>query len=78
MDLAVYVLADAPEWTRSRLEAVAASGAEVVVPLQREMPVHLMYWTAWVDDDGTLALRDDVYEKDEIVQRALMAPPRCS
>jgi len=78
MDLAVYVLADSPEWTRSRLEAVAASGAEVVVPLQREMPVHLMYWTAWVDDDGTLELRDDVYEKDEIVQRALMAPPRCS
>jgi murein L,D-transpeptidase YcbB/YkuD len=78
MDLAVYVLADSPEWTRSRIEAAAASGVEVVVPLRREIPVHLMYWTAWVDDDGTLELRDDVYGRDEIVRRALAAPPRCS
>lgn len=78
MDLAVYVLADSPEWTRSRLEATAESGVEVVVPLRREIPVHLMYWTAWVDDDGTLEFRGDVYERDEIVRRALTAPPQCS
>lgn len=78
MDLAVYVLADQPEWTPSRIEEAAASGVELVVPLMREIPVHLMYWTAWVDDDGILQFREDVYHRDEIVRRALLEPPRCS
>ena len=78
MDLAVHVLADQPEWTASRIEAAATGGVEVVVPLARGIPVHLMYWTAWVDDDGILQFREDVYGRDEIVRRALLEPPRCS
>jgi murein L,D-transpeptidase YcbB/YkuD len=78
LDLAVYVLADQPEWTTSRIEAATTSGVEVAVPLTRGIPVHLMYWTAWVDDDGVLQFRDDVYGRDEIVRRALLEPPRCS
>lgn len=78
MDLAVYVLSDQPEWTPSRIEAAATSRVEVAVPLARGIPVHLMYWTAWVDDDGILQFRDDVYGRDEIVAQALLEPPRCS
>ncbi len=78
MDLAVYVLADQPDWTTSRIEEAATSGIEVAVPLARGMPVHLMYWTAWVDEDGILQFREDVYGRDEIVRRALLEPPQCS
>jgi murein L,D-transpeptidase YcbB/YkuD len=25
-----------------------------------------MYWTTWVDDNGSLQIRDDVYQRDLI------------
>lgn len=78
IDLAVYVLADQPEWTRERITEVASSGVETAVPLTRGIPVHLMYWTAWVDDDGVLSFRNDLYGRDDVVRRALLAPPTCS
>ena len=77
IDLAVYVLADQPEWTRERIETVASSGVERAVLLTRGIPVHLMYWTAWVGEDEVLHFRDDLYGRDETVRRALLIPPSC-
>ncbi len=75
LDLAEYLLADQPEWTRARIDSVAAGGVERVVRLNRGVPVHLLYWTAWVDDDGTLNFRPDIYGRDQTVSRALEATP---
>ncbi|MEX2049069.1 MAG: L,D-transpeptidase family protein [Gemmatimonadota bacterium] len=77
-DLAEYVLADQPDWPRKRIEDVASQGVERAVRLTRGIPVHLMYWTAWVDEDGALNFRQDLYGRDDIVRRALHAPPTCS
>jgi murein L,D-transpeptidase YcbB/YkuD len=74
LDLAGYLLADRAEWTRDRIEAVAASGRETSASLTREIPVHLVYWTAWVEGDGELHFRQDVYGHDRIVRRALLGP----
>ena len=29
------------------------------------MPVYLLYFTAWVQEDGTVRFHHDVYERDE-------------
>ena len=34
------------------------------VHLRDPIPIYLMYWTTWVDDKGTLQIRDDVYKRD--------------
>lgn len=45
--------------------------------LRERVPVHLQYWTAWVDDAGRLQTRADVYERDQRVLDALnSAAPR--
>jgi len=75
LGLAEYLLADQPEWTRARIDQTVAAGVERTVRLNRPVPVHLLYWTAWADADGTMHFRDDIYGRDRAVQAALDAPP---
>jgi murein L,D-transpeptidase YcbB/YkuD len=46
-------------------------GPERQVNLTRHIPVHITYFTAWVDGDGKLQIRDDVYGHDKRVEKAL-------
>jgi murein L,D-transpeptidase YcbB/YkuD len=63
--LAHYVLSDQPEWTPEKINAAMHEGKEKVVPLKNPLSVHLLYWTAWVDKDGALQFRDDIYGLDQ-------------
>ncbi|NBB74958.1 MAG: L,D-transpeptidase family protein [Bacteroidetes bacterium] len=74
--LARYLLTDQPAWTEARLQQVLDTNVERTVPLKQKMPVHLQYWTAWAEHDGTVHFRRDVYERDESLARALDEPPR--
>jgi murein L,D-transpeptidase YcbB/YkuD len=65
VELAEYLLKDDPAWTPQRIAAVLARGREAWVNIPKPLPVHLVYWTAWVDGAGTLQLRDDLYGRDK-------------
>jgi L,D-transpeptidase YcbB len=76
MDLAELLLADAPGWTRQRIERAAASGpSEQTIPLRQPLPIHILYWTAWVEPDGAVHFRSDIYDRDEPLDEALRQPP---
>ncbi len=76
LQLALWVLAPDSGWTRERLETALATGREQTVRLPEPVPVHLEYWTAWVDEDGTEQFRRDLYGRDSRVAAALdEAPP---
>lgn len=75
LELAEYLLADQPGWTTDRIREVVAGGVERTVRLMRPLPVHLLYWTAWSDEDGTMNFRDDIYGRDRAVWQALQADP---
>ena len=62
--LAQYLLRQQPEWDESRIEAAMNSGQEQRVNLSSAVPVSITYFTAWVDRDGQLNFRDDVYGMD--------------
>jgi murein L,D-transpeptidase YcbB/YkuD len=74
-DLVRYLLADQPAWAEARIQEVLATNGERSVSLRQNVPVHLQYWTAWVEPDGTVHFRDDVYSRDAPLARALNAPP---
>lgn len=77
IDLAEYVLKGAPNWTREKILAEIQTGKEREVMLPEPINIHILYLTAWVDDDGALHFRDDIYGRDEHLDKSLREhPPR--
>ena len=68
--LAESVLNDQPSWTRARIAAAMRTPQEEVARLRHPIPVHLGYWTVWVQGDGRLAFTDDPYGIDRRHARA--------
>ena len=62
--LARYVLRDQPDWTEPRILAAMNAGTEKAVKLREPIPVHIVYFTAWVDEKGGLHFQPDIYGYD--------------
>jgi L,D-transpeptidase YcbB len=62
--LAEYVLRDQPRWTPEAIQAAMNAGTEQHVKIGTPIPIHLTYFTAWIDEKGGLNFRDDVYGYD--------------
>ncbi len=71
--LAWLLLSDQLEDPGTMIEETLATGKETNVPLERPIPISLLYLTSWVDEAGVLNFREDVYKRDEILARALRA-----
>jgi murein L,D-transpeptidase YcbB/YkuD len=74
MDLADFVLDGDPLWTRDALQAAIESGETRTIRLPRSLPVHILYWTAWIDEEGRIQFRKDVYGRDKLLREALNRP----
>src|SRR5690606_1926649 len=65
--LASYLLG----WDDDELRRALKAGQERSIYLSQPVPVHLLYWTAWVDRDGELQFRNDIYAGDAHLLAAL-------
>jgi murein L,D-transpeptidase YcbB/YkuD len=71
LDLAQYLLQDSPGWDREAILAAVDSKSTKTIRIPEPMPIYLTYWTAWVDEDGLVQFREDIYERDKHMQEAL-------
>jgi murein L,D-transpeptidase YcbB/YkuD len=62
--LAEYLLGHDSKWDNARIDQAMHAGKEQYVRLPKPVPVHLMYWTARVDDSGAVRFFDDIYKHD--------------
>jgi murein L,D-transpeptidase YcbB/YkuD len=63
--LANYVLRNQTEWTPEKISEAMNSGDEKYVKVKKPIPVVITYYTAWVDENGRLNFREDIYGHDE-------------
>lgn len=70
MKFADALLVDEPEWDAKRLKRLFG-GRSRQVNLASHIPVHITYFTAWVDDSGVLQRRADIYGHHKKVVDAL-------
>jgi len=54
------------------------TGEELRIELPTPVSIHILYITAWVDNEGILYLRDDVYDRDERLYQAMKKKPASS
>jgi L,D-transpeptidase YcbB len=69
-ELALYVLSN-KDWTAAKLDQSIETGETRTVTVARHLPVWLLYWTTWVDAQGVLQFRDDIYGRDQRLAIAL-------
>jgi L,D-transpeptidase YcbB len=69
--LAVYLLRGDSTWTAERLESALTSDTTFTVPLERPVPVYVMYFTVRADQAGKLTFYPDVYGLDQVLSEAL-------
>jgi len=65
--LAEYLLSDDAAWNPGKISSAMNAGKEQWVKLNAPVPVSIIYLTAWVDDEGVLNFRHDIYGKDKNV-----------
>jgi len=75
LELAELVLRDQSGWDRDRIDAVLASGRETTVTLDHPLPVHLLYWTVFVNAEEEVCFREDIYGRDRRLVEALQRSP---
>ena len=73
--LAAYLLRNDTTWTEKRIEEAMDRKTELGVPVRPRLPVVIGYFTAWVDEDGRLNFRDDIYGHDARLARELFNEP---
>ena len=71
IELAAYLLTDNSNWTYEKLTIAVNSKKTRTIFLPDPMNIHILYWTAWVDKDGTVNFRDDIYGRDRQLNIAL-------
>ncbi|EME71904.1 hypothetical protein H261_01617 [Paramagnetospirillum caucaseum] len=58
-------------WQGRLADNIAANKSTRTLMLERTVPVYMMYWTAWADENGILHFRDDLYGHDRRLTTAL-------
>lgn len=71
LKLATYLLKGNDSWTSQNIEKAMDSGKEEYVALKNPVPVFITYYTAWVDENGQLNFRDDIYGHDITVGKKM-------
>lgn len=51
--------------TLNRIDSARTQNSTQTFHLDEPLPIHLVYWTAWVDENKLVNFRDDIYQRDK-------------
>jgi murein L,D-transpeptidase YcbB/YkuD len=71
MEMAAFVMKGSKTWTVEKVSAVLKTKETTVANLPTPIPVHILYFTAWGNGDGTVHFLEDIYGRDERLEKAL-------
>ena len=62
--LAMYLLKNQPVWSEQKVDKVLTTDTQTGIKVNPSIPVYIAYFTAWVDGNGQLNFRNDLYNLD--------------
>jgi murein L,D-transpeptidase YcbB/YkuD len=72
-ELALLILKDDPDWPLERINEAMKGEKETVCILKKKIPIHIGYFTAWVNDAGEISFYNDIYLRDDRLTELLFA-----
>ncbi|WP_242928902.1 L,D-transpeptidase family protein [Pontibacter vulgaris] len=69
VELAKYLLKDMPEWDESSIQSAISNNEEKWITLPKKTQVYLVYFTSWVDENGDVHFREDIYGHDKKLKK---------
>jgi murein L,D-transpeptidase YcbB/YkuD len=69
--MAGYLLRNDTSWTAVKIDTAMHQQKEKWVTLKKTIPVFMAYFTSWVDSNGVLQFRKDIYDHDKKMERIL-------
>ncbi len=63
--LALHLLKNNKSWNVQNVDKILATSDETEIAINPKLPVYIAYFTAWVDIQGNLNFRNDIYDLDE-------------
>ena len=73
--LAEVLLANDNTWSMDDLNHYLSRNRTKTVKLTKTIPIHITYMTAWVDDQGIVNFRPDIYKRDSQFATSLYNAP---
>ena len=64
LKLANYLLRNNVAWNPQRVDEILRTDQQVGIRINPTVPVYIAYFTAWVDGEGQLNFRNDLYQLD--------------
>lgn len=74
--LAVYLLRNDSAWNKASIDKAMHAGKEKYVTLKDPEPVFIAYFTAWVNNEGLINFRDDIYKRDGRLAETILKNPQ--
>jgi murein L,D-transpeptidase YcbB/YkuD len=68
---AEYLLKDDSNWPPDKITEAMYADEEKFVRVKDPVPVYITYYTAWVDENGLLNFRDDIYGRDTMMEKKM-------
>ncbi|MET0300341.1 MAG: L,D-transpeptidase family protein, partial [Flavitalea sp.] len=75
MKMANYLLEDDEQWSAEKVDSVLSTEKEKYVRVKDPVPVLISYYTCWVNENGKIEFRDDIYSHDKKISRKLFSQP---
>jgi L,D-transpeptidase YcbB len=69
--MAEWLLRNDANWNTEKIVSAMNQTTEKSVKLKEAIPVFIIYYTAWVDEEGQLNFRDDVYKHDSELMKKM-------
>ena len=59
-----YILRKNNKWDLKKVNTILETNKETAIILENKLPIHIVYLTAWVDNENRLQIRNDIYGRD--------------
>jgi murein L,D-transpeptidase YcbB/YkuD len=69
--LLMHFLRNDTAWTDEKVDEILNSDKEFGIRIKPTVPVYIVYFTSWVDSNGELNFRNDIYNLDQQLENEI-------